>query len=44
MTFIWAPRDCWLLLLAQGWRLCDGAHEPHAQAAEYAVLMWRAEE
>lgn len=41
MTFIWAPLDHFILYLAAGWQFANGAHEPHAHSASYAVLLWK---
>lgn len=42
--FLYAPRDRWLVLLAQGWRLSNefvvGPME-HAGHGHYSILVWR---
>ncbi len=36
---IYAPLDCWLVRLTEGWQLCGMAPRPRVP---FWVLMWRA--
>ena len=40
---LYAPRDRWLALVAQGWRLPFVVEPMHGHHGTYSVLLWRPE-
>lgn len=43
MLVLYAPRDRWLALVAQGWRLPFVVEPMHGHHGTYSVLLWRPE-